>query len=84
MLKLDNSIHRETVETTWNAGLFYNSLMSSLMISGLTDYRIQLNIYPGLLKIGKFSAGFWYVYKTDKTFMFGISIIWLQEICISF
>ncbi len=87
LIQLESSIHRETIETTWNVGLFYdvnNSLMSSLMFSGLTDYRIQLNIYPGLLKFGKFNTGFWCVYKTDGTFMLGLSTIWIPGLGLSF
>jgi len=87
LVQLNQSIHKETVEMTWNIGLFYdvnNSLMSSLMISGLTDYRVQLNIYPGIIKIGKFSPGIWTVYKTDGDFIIGVSTIWTLGFGISF
>ncbi len=71
------------LKTTWNIGLFYdinNSLMSSLFLSGLTDYRVQLNIYPGLLKIGSFSPGIWCVYQTNGNILFGINTIWTPGI----
>lgn len=87
IIQLDNTIHKETIETTWNIGVFYdknNSLMSSLMLSGLTDYRLQLNVYPGLLKFGKFNTGFWFVYKTTGNFLFGISTVWSPGLGIIF
>ncbi len=46
---------------TWRAGAFYdfnNSLLASLMLSGISESRIRLNIYPGVVRLGSFSPGF--------------------------
>lgn len=46
---------------TWRAGAFYdrnNSLLCSLMLSGIPEERVQVNIYPGLLCKGPLSPGF--------------------------
>ncbi len=45
---------------SWSAGLFYdrdNSLLASLMVSGLPHNRARLNVYPGVLRLGRFSPG---------------------------
>jgi hypothetical protein len=37
------------LKTIWNFGFFYdrnNSLMSSIFLSGLTDYFCNVNVYP--------------------------------------
>jgi hypothetical protein len=46
---------------TWRAGIFYdvnNSLLASLMVSNLERHRVRLNVYPGVLRIGPVSPGF--------------------------
>ncbi len=65
---------------TWNAGIFYdvnNSLMTSLFFSGLTSYKVNLDIYPGVLKIGNFSPGLWMVVQDRGKLLFGITTTWL-------
>jgi hypothetical protein len=45
---------------TWRAGLFYdfnNSLMASLMVATIPEYRIRVNLYPGILRLGPFNPG---------------------------
>jgi hypothetical protein len=76
---IDEKTNKKTAELTWNFGFFYdvqNSLMSSLSISGLTDYKVDLNIYPGLIKIGSFSPGLWCVFNNKGKLLLGISTIW--------
>lgn len=79
LIVVDEKTDKKTAELTWNFGIFYdiqNSLMSSLSISGLTDYIIDLNIYPGLIKIGPVSPGLWCVVKSNGQLLFGISTMW--------
>lgn len=79
LVTLDESTDKKTINMVWNVGLFYdinNSLMTSLLISGLTDYRVDLNIYPGIIKIGPISPGIWVVMNDEGKLMFGISTIW--------
>lgn len=83
LVSLRDKVRIDYIKTTWNVGLFYdidNSLMSSLFFSGLTDYNIQLNIYPGILKIGNFSPGLWFVYQTNGNILWGINTIWTPGI----
>lgn len=83
LVTLNQSVNQKTINTTWNAGLFYdinNSLMSSLFVSGLTDYLINLNIYPGLIKIGPISPGVWIVIQKSGKMIFGISTVWAPGI----
>jgi hypothetical protein len=50
-----------TATTTWRADAFYdlnNSLLASVMLCGIADRRLKVNIYPGVLKLGQFRPGF--------------------------
>lgn len=50
-----------TAKMTWRVGAFYdrnNSLLTSLMLCGIADRRIKVNIYPGVVHIGPFTPGF--------------------------
>lgn len=76
---LDASTNKKTITLTWNFGLFYdqdNSLLSSVFISGLTDYKVDINIYPGVLKINSFSPGLWCVVKDNGNVLIGLSTMW--------
>lgn len=76
---LEQNTNRKTISLTWNAGLFYdldNSLLTSIHISGLTDYTMNINVYPGLIRIGRFSPGLWMVLNKTGKFIFGITTIW--------
>jgi hypothetical protein len=41
-----------------------------------TDYRVYLNIYPGVLRIGKFSPGLWCAVNNDGTSLGGLTVAW--------
>ena len=46
---------------TWRTGIFYdlnNSLLASLMVSNVAENRIRLNVYPGVVRLGPISPGF--------------------------
>ena len=46
---------------TWRVGAFYdlnNSLLASLMVANVPAYRVRLNVYPGVFRIGPLSPGF--------------------------
>jgi hypothetical protein len=61
---IDTTRNQQTVNLTWNAGLFYdsnNSLLASLTVSGLNTNLISLNIYPGILSTETFATGFWII-----------------------
>ncbi|MGA9292711.1 MAG: hypothetical protein WBV81_08955 [Ignavibacteriaceae bacterium] len=46
LIVVNQNTDKKTADLTWNIGLFYdvqNSLMSSITLSGLTDYKIDIN-----------------------------------------
>ena len=60
---------------TWRAGIFYdlnNSLLASLMVSNVAENRVRLNIYPGVLRVGALSPGFFL--SGDKEWVVGLYI----------
>ena len=65
-----------TTTLTWNAGIFYdrdNSLMWSLIVSGVSDYKVHLNVYPGVFAIGGFSPGLFWSLSDNGVIISGIS-----------
>jgi hypothetical protein len=79
LYEVDKARHLLSLNLTWNFGVFYdvdNSLMASLMVSGQQKNFIQANVYPGLIKIGKFSPGLWGICHRDGTIMLGFSTMW--------
>lgn len=58
-----------TAELTWSGGVFYdrsNSLLASLMVSGLPQNRLRLNLYPGVLGVGRFRPGFFAAWGDEE------------------
>jgi len=61
------------------AGIFLDregSLLGSLMVTTAKDHSIRLNLYPGLVKFGDWSPGFFVGLNTDDHWMTGINIAW--------
>ncbi|UCD06187.1 MAG: hypothetical protein JSV98_02870 [candidate division WOR-3 bacterium] len=64
-----------TAVLTWRAGVFYdrnNSLLASLMVATAPEYRLRLNVYPGVFRIGPFSPGFFI--SGSKEWVFGMTL----------
>lgn len=71
-----------TATTTWRADAFWdrnNSLLASVMVCGIADRRLKVNIYPGVLKFGAFRPGLvlagtkeWVVGMTFSGFPIGV------------
>jgi hypothetical protein len=62
---LDEIARQVSISTPFSFGIFYdrnNSLLASVQVSDVSDYFINANVYPGLIKIGKFSPGLWAVF----------------------
>jgi len=79
LYEIDKMRHLLTLNLTWNFGVFYdidNSLMASVMFSGQKKNLINANIYPGIIKIGKFSPGVWGIMERNGSTTLGISTIW--------
>lgn len=79
LIMLNNRTNKQTLDLVWNVGFFYdmkNSLLTSLSISKKTDYALNLNIYPGIIKIGDFSPGSWIAMNRNGSLIIGITAAW--------
>ena len=59
---------------TWRAGAFYdlnNALLASVMVSTKRASQIRINVYPGVVRIGNWSPGFFL--SGSKEWVFGIN-----------
>jgi len=76
LVDVRSDVRQRTIETSWHAGVFYdrnNSLLASLVMSGVKEYFCMIDVYPGIIKLGKFSPGLWTVIGRDGNTMFGVS-----------
>jgi hypothetical protein len=76
----DPNIRELTTTLVWTAGVFYdreNSLLASLILSGTKGYKVRLNIYPGLVKYGRFSPGFFLNLRQDNQVVLGFHFYYL-------
>ena len=70
----DTGVRELTTSLVWTAGIFYdrdNSLLASLILSGTKGYRVRINIYPGVIKYGKLSPGFFFNLRKDNQAVLG-------------
>ncbi len=80
---LDASVGRQTVQTVGTGGLFIdrnNSLLGSLFVSGLSDYTVLVNIYPGIINLFPFSTGCWVAVSEKGQLAFGVNILRLPGV----
>jgi hypothetical protein len=73
-----------TASLRWSAGAFYdvkNSALISFSVSGADHNKLRLNVYPGIVKIGPLSPGFflqntgeWVVGISVRYFPLGASV----------
>jgi len=76
MVTYEKNPNQNTITTKRGMGFFYdknNSVLASVILCDVVDYFCQVNVYPGLIKIGKFSPGLWSVFSRDGQAVFGIS-----------
>lgn len=76
LVDLNLHLRERTIETGWHAGIFYdrnNSLMASLVLSGVKEYFCMADVYPGIIQIGDFSPGIWAVFGRNGNTMMGMS-----------
>ena len=68
-----------TTQLVWTAGLFYdidNSLLMSLILAGTKGYKVRLNIYPGMVRLGPVSPGFFINIREDNGIVAGVVVRW--------
>jgi len=74
----DEPGYRLTVDFSWNAGVFYDrngSLMASLLLSGSPAYKARLNVFPGLVRIGRISPGFFAILTGEDRLVIGATVL---------
>jgi hypothetical protein len=79
LIMLNDRTNKQTLDLVWNIGFFYdvqNSLLTSLSVSKKTDYALNLNVYPGIIKIGNFSPGSWIAVNHNGTMILGLTAAW--------
>jgi hypothetical protein len=76
LVDLSTVVRDRTIETGWYAGVFYdrnNSLLASLVMSGVKEQFCMADVYPGVLKIGDFSPGLWAVIGRNGNSVLGLT-----------
>ena len=76
---VDENKNIKTVKTAVSLGIFYdrnNSLLASFRFFEKYDYRVLINVYPGIFKIGKISPGIWTALTENNSVLFGINTRW--------
>lgn len=80
LILLNEKTNKKTLGLVGNLGLFYdrnNSLLASLSITIKTDYMVNVNIYPGVIKFWDVSPGLWGAYSQDGNVILGFTFSWL-------
>jgi len=75
-----DDVRSQTTNLVWTLGFFFdrsNSLLASLILSGTKGYKARLNIYPGLIQIGRLSPGFFVNLREDNRFVVGFQMQFL-------
>jgi hypothetical protein len=80
LIIVDEKTNKKSLNLDLTFGLFYdknNSLLASLVYTKKSDYMLNLNVYPGVLKFGSFSPGFFTAYNPAGKLIWGISASWM-------
>jgi hypothetical protein len=79
LITLDESKRRKTISMVGNVGLFYdrdNSLLCSILFGGSSDKRLNINIYPGVVHLWRFTPGLWTIMNRKGNFTIGMITTW--------
>lgn len=79
-MEVISEVRQRTIATSWHAGVFWdreNSLLGSFVLSGVKEYFIMADIYPGILRIGNISPGIWTIIGRNGDVLVGLSSRWL-------
>ena len=66
-----------TTNLVWTLGFFYdidNSLLASVILAGTKGYKVRVNVYPGLVRIGPISPGFFINIREDNKAVAGMMV----------
>ena len=80
LVDLNNAFRERTIETGWLGGVFYdrnNSLLASVVLSGIKEYFCSIDVYPGIIKFDRFSPGVWTVIGLNGNLTFGVATKYL-------
>ncbi len=80
LVDMDAILRQRTIETSWQAGVFLdrnNSLLASIVMSGVKEYFCSIDVYPGIIKYGNFSPGLWTIIGSNGNMTLGISTKYL-------
>lgn len=80
LIDLSNVLRQRTIETSWQTGVFYdrnNSLLASIVFSGVKEYFCSVDIYPGIIKYDNFTPGIWSIIGSNGNFTLGLSTKYL-------
>lgn len=79
LILLNEKTNKKTIGLVGNLGIFYdrnNSLLASLSLTIKTDYMLNINIYPGVVKLWGISPGLWGAYSQDGNVILGFTAMW--------
>ncbi|MBN2170277.1 MAG: hypothetical protein JW819_03020 [Candidatus Krumholzibacteriota bacterium] len=68
---------QRTVDLAVTAGLFWDrrgSLLASLQYAGTKDYRLRLNVYPGVFRLGPVSPGIFLALDDRSRMLVGVNL----------
>lgn len=77
---VDSKKNKKTLGLVGNVGMFLdknNSLLAGLSITFKTDYMINFNVYPGIIKLGDLSPGVWISFSQNGNIISGLTFSWL-------
>jgi len=80
LVDIDPKFRERTIETGWLAGAFWdrnNSLLASVVMSGIKEYFCSIDFYPGIIKFDNFSPGVFTVIGRDGKLTLGVSTKYL-------
>ncbi len=75
---LEVTEYHEGVELAVTGGVFYDrndSLLASVLWARSKDYKLRVNLYPGLFEVWGLKPGFMFNLNRDRTSAFGISLL---------
>lgn len=79
LVDVDAEKNINTVKLIGTLGIFYDrnqSLLASIKVGNHIDYQAVINVYPGVLKLGRFSPGLWTAINRDGEYLLGITTLW--------